>query len=99
MGKTSADRGSFAQAKASSHGQRPTLRAPGPEVASPVPLAKFGELHLNAMRGAAFDSAHEIADGNVGRYRNEHVDMLSRQNYEQKTAKASPRLKTGVYVP
>ena len=54
--------------------------APGPEVASPVPLTKFGELRLNAMRGTAFDPAHEIADSNVGRYLDEHVDMLSRQN-------------------
>src|SRR4029450_4053466 len=41
--------------------------APGPEVASPVALTKFGELHLNAMRGPALNPAYEIADRNVRR--------------------------------
>lgn len=54
--------------------------APRPEVASPVALTKFGELHLNAMRGPALNPAYEIADRNVRRYLDEHVDMLSRQN-------------------
>src|SRR4029453_8495516 len=54
--------------------------APGPEGASPVALTKFGELHLNAMRGPALNPAYEIADRNVRRYLDEHVDMLSRQN-------------------
>jgi hypothetical protein len=51
-----------------------------PRMATPVTFAKFWELHLHSVRGTAFDSAHEVADRNVGRYLDEHVDMLSGQN-------------------
>jgi len=54
--------------------------APAPEMASPVPFAQFGKLHLRSVGRTSFDTAHKVADGNVGRYSDEHVDMLFGQN-------------------
>ena len=36
--------------------------------------------HLDPMRRTPLDSAHEVADRNVGRYLDKHVDMLTRQH-------------------
>src|SRR5207237_6386418 len=52
----------------------------GPEVTAPISFAQFGKLHLDPMRRTPFDSAHEVADRNVGRYLDKHVDMLTRQH-------------------
>src|SRR5580700_1144845 len=54
--------------------------APAPEMASPVPFAQFGKLHLHSVGRTSFDTAHKVTDGNVGRYSDEHVDMLFGQN-------------------
>ena len=54
--------------------------APAPEMASPVPFAQFGKLHLHSVGRTSFDTAHKVTDGNMGRYRDEHVDMLFGQN-------------------
>src|SRR5450756_1643760 len=54
--------------------------APRPEVAAPVTVAKFWELHLNAMRRAPFDTANEVADRDMRWYLDEHVDVLFGQN-------------------
>ena len=42
--------------------------APAPEMASPVPFAQFGKLHLHSVGRTSFDTAHKVTDGNVGRY-------------------------------
>src|ERR1700730_17068957 len=54
--------------------------APRPEMATPVTVAKFWELHLNAMRRAPFDTSNDVADRDMRWYLDEHVDMLFGQN-------------------
>ena len=54
--------------------------APTPEMASPVPFAQVGKLHLDSVGRTSFDTAHKVTDGNMGRYGDEHVDMLFGQN-------------------
>src|SRR5207237_9670424 len=54
----------------------------GPEVTAPISFAQFGKLHLDPMRRTPFDSAHEVADRNVGRYLDKHVGMLRRKPAE-----------------
>ena len=54
--------------------------AAAPEMATPIAFAKFGELHLGTMRRAALDAAHEVADRDMRRYLDEHMDMIFGQN-------------------
>ena len=54
--------------------------APAPEMAAPVAFAQVGELHLHTMRGTALNATHEVADSDMRRYLDEHVDMLFGQN-------------------
>jgi hypothetical protein len=54
--------------------------APAPEMASPVPFAQFGKLHLHSVGRTSFDTPHKVTDGNVRWYSDEHVDMLFGQN-------------------
>jgi hypothetical protein len=54
--------------------------APRPEVAAPVALAQGGEFLLDAPRGAALDPAHQLADRELWRHRDEHVHVVSREH-------------------
>lgn len=52
----------------------------GPEPAPPIALSDFWELHLDLVGRAAFGALHQIADGDMGRHRDEHVDVIARQH-------------------
>ena len=54
--------------------------APVPEALPPVALANVLELLLDFARRAPLGLAHEIADPDVGRDFDEHVDMIPRQS-------------------
>ena len=54
--------------------------SPGPKSPPPIALADFRELHLDLVGRTPFGALHEIADGNVGRHRDEHVDVIARQH-------------------
>src|SRR5512141_1474003 len=51
----------------------------GPEALAPVSLADMLELLLDLSRRSPFRPAHEVADGDMGRDFDEHMDMISRQ--------------------
>lgn len=51
-----------------------------PEALSPVAFADVLELLLDLARRAALGSAHEIADRDMRRDFDEHVDMIARQS-------------------
>ena len=53
--------------------------APRPETLAPVALADMLELLLDFARRAPLGHAHEVADPDVGRDFDEHVDMIARQ--------------------
>ena len=52
----------------------------GPKSPPPIALADFRELHLDLVERTPFGALHEIADGNVGRHRDKHVDVIARQH-------------------
>ena len=52
----------------------------GPESPSPIALADFRKFHLDFVGGASFGALHQIADGNMGRHRDKHVDVIARQH-------------------
>src|SRR5437588_5016612 len=51
-----------------------------PESAAPIALADFWELHLDFVGRTPLGALHQIADGDVGRHRDEHVDVIARQH-------------------
>ena len=53
---------------------------PGPKAAAPVALADVGKLLLDFPRGAPLEASHHVADGKLGRDRDEHVDVIARQD-------------------
>jgi hypothetical protein len=53
--------------------------APRPEPLAPIACADVLELLLDLARRASLGLAHEVADPDVGRDFDEHVDMITRQ--------------------
>ena len=51
-----------------------------PKALSPIAFAQVGELHLDTAGRAALDALHDIGQGQLGRDRQEHVDMIARQH-------------------
>ena len=52
----------------------------GPKASSLVTLAQLRELHLDPSRRAAFDALHDVGQGQLWRYRQEHMHMISAQH-------------------
>src|SRR5665647_95896 len=53
--------------------------APAPEPLPPVAFADMLELLLDLARRAALGAAHEVADRDMRRYLDEHMDVVARQ--------------------
>ena len=62
------------------HPARGAEVTPCPEPAAPVSLSQFGELHLDLSRAPALDPAHHVTDREMGRDRDEHMDMIGGQD-------------------
>ena len=51
-----------------------------PKAPSPVSFAQVGKLHLDAAGRAALDALHDLGKRQLGRDRQEHMDMIACQN-------------------
>ena len=49
-------------------------------MSAPIALAQLRELHLDPSRRAAFDALHDVGQGQLWRYRQEHMHMVSAQH-------------------
>ena len=54
--------------------------APRPEMAAPIALLDLWKLLLDASRRTSFDPAHDVAQRVLRWHRDEHVDVVFRQN-------------------
>src|SRR5207342_3692564 len=51
-----------------------------PESPAPIALADFRKLHLDFVGRTPLGALHQISYGDVGRHRDEHVDVIARQH-------------------